>query len=154
MFSTDFIFRQQKNLVDNQKCQAGFRPLCNKILLLCISANKILVTTGVSDDSEETEVWNLETESVCENDLPDYPMKLSYATGGLIGGKPVVCGGLDDDFERSEQCYVLENNRWTFLAEMISKRSSSSSVVTPDGNSLFITGGNLICITLGCQINE
>ena len=33
MFSTDFIFRQQENL-DNQKCQAGFRPLCNKILLL------------------------------------------------------------------------------------------------------------------------
>ena len=33
MFSTDFIFRQQENLVDNQKCQAGFRPLCNKILM-------------------------------------------------------------------------------------------------------------------------
>ena len=24
MFSTDFIFRQQENLVDNQKCEAGF----------------------------------------------------------------------------------------------------------------------------------
>ena len=34
MFSTDFIFRQQENIVDNQKCQAGFRPLCNKILVL------------------------------------------------------------------------------------------------------------------------
>jgi hypothetical protein len=29
--STDCIFRQQGNLVDNQKYQAGFRPLCNKI---------------------------------------------------------------------------------------------------------------------------
>ena len=44
MFSTDFIFRQQenlvdnqKNLVDNQKCQAGFRPLYNKILFLVIT---------------------------------------------------------------------------------------------------------------------
>ena len=36
MFSTDFIFRQQENLVDNQKFQAGFRPLCNKILLFLI----------------------------------------------------------------------------------------------------------------------
>ena len=36
MFSTDFIFRQQENLVDNQKCQAGFRPLCNKILLFFV----------------------------------------------------------------------------------------------------------------------
>ena len=34
MFSTDFIFRQQENLVDNQKCQAEFRLLCNKILIL------------------------------------------------------------------------------------------------------------------------
>ena len=34
MFSTDFILRQQENFVDNQKCQAGFRPLCNKILFL------------------------------------------------------------------------------------------------------------------------
>ena len=33
MFSPDFIFRQQEILVDNQKCQAGFRPLCNKILV-------------------------------------------------------------------------------------------------------------------------
>ena len=36
MFSTNFIFKQQENLVDNQKCQAGFRPLCNKILFLYI----------------------------------------------------------------------------------------------------------------------
>ena len=34
MFSTDFIFRQQENLVDNQKCLAGFRLLCNKILIV------------------------------------------------------------------------------------------------------------------------
>ena len=33
MFSTDYKFRQQENLVDNQKYQAEFRPLCNKILL-------------------------------------------------------------------------------------------------------------------------
>jgi hypothetical protein len=37
MFSTDFIFRKQENLVDNQKCQAGFRSLCNKILLFPMS---------------------------------------------------------------------------------------------------------------------
>ena len=36
MFSTDFIFRQQENLVDNQECQAGFRPLCNKILFILV----------------------------------------------------------------------------------------------------------------------
>ena len=40
MFSTDFIFRQQENLVDNQKCQAGFRLLCNKILFLLVKRQK------------------------------------------------------------------------------------------------------------------
>ena len=42
MFSTDFIFRQQENLVDNQKCQAGFRPLCNKILLSTTTIQALL----------------------------------------------------------------------------------------------------------------
>ena len=42
MFSTDFIFRQQENLVDNQKCQAGFRPLCNKILFLTFCNQGVL----------------------------------------------------------------------------------------------------------------
>ena len=42
MFSTDFIFRQQENLVDNQKCQAGFRPLCNKILEMDLRSEKDL----------------------------------------------------------------------------------------------------------------
>ena len=34
--TVDYLLpRQQENLVDNQKFQAGFRPLCNKILLPC-----------------------------------------------------------------------------------------------------------------------
>jgi hypothetical protein len=32
MFSTYFIIKEQENLVDNKKCQAGFRPQGNKIL--------------------------------------------------------------------------------------------------------------------------
>ena len=44
MFSTDFIFRQQETLVDNQKCQARFRPLCNKILLPALTTFAIFIT--------------------------------------------------------------------------------------------------------------
>ena len=32
---TMYLFRQKENLVDNQKCQVGFRSLCNKILIPC-----------------------------------------------------------------------------------------------------------------------
>ena len=60
MFSTDFIFKQQENFVDNQKCQAGFRPLCNKILFTPLNTFKNLkkkcknVNFSSSDDNDET----------------------------------------------------------------------------------------------------
>ena len=46
MFSTDFIFRQQENLVDNQKSQVGYRPLRNKILFLTFQ-NSCLQTSEI-----------------------------------------------------------------------------------------------------------
>ena len=54
MFSTDFIFRQQENLVDNQKSQAGCRPLRNKILLpswemLKLGEHEIMKTSKKGD---------------------------------------------------------------------------------------------------------
>ena len=51
MFSTDFIFRQQENLIDNQKCQAGFRPLCNKILLLLLKLSEDHVRTAATKNN-------------------------------------------------------------------------------------------------------
>ena len=53
MFSTDFIFRQQENLVDNQKCQAGFRPLCNKILYTYTYLSRAVSNLY----GTETEIW-------------------------------------------------------------------------------------------------
>ena len=53
MFSTDFIFRQQENLVDNQKCCAGFRPLCNKILLLHFIKGALHSSSLEKRDSEK-----------------------------------------------------------------------------------------------------
>ena len=57
MFSTDFIFRQQKNLVDNQKFQAGFRPLCNKILFLSVISNKFQVILSIHDLSKYVGIY-------------------------------------------------------------------------------------------------
>ena len=48
MFSTDYIFRQQENLVDNQKCQAGFRPLCNKTLLPFRKRGQLIFSKAVA----------------------------------------------------------------------------------------------------------
>ena len=46
LFSTDFIFRQQENLVDNEKCHAGFRLLCNKILMYYIEQFSFFLVVG------------------------------------------------------------------------------------------------------------
>ena len=66
MFSTDFIFRQQENLVDNQKCQAGFSPLCIKILLSDLKLNDyvlirliVLMCFFILFPDESLSVWNL-----------------------------------------------------------------------------------------------
>ena len=52
MFSTDFTFRHQENLVDSQKCQAGFRPLCNKILLWTAPYLNAIHMSSIGDDRE------------------------------------------------------------------------------------------------------
>ena len=88
-----------------------------------------------------SEVFNIEAETSCNIEIDEFPIETSFGTGGLVGGKPLICGGKDPDSERSDECYILRNNEWEFLAKMSSKRSSLSSAVTPDGNSLFITGG-------------
>ena len=70
MFSTDFIFRQQENLVDNQKCQAGFRQLCNKIVNLPLVQDtkgsplnpEGQVQTGLSDPDLSLPGWQVAPE--------------------------------------------------------------------------------------------
>ena len=85
MFSTDFIFRQQENFVDNQKCQAGFRSLCNKILFIlftCVFSESIFkfrihrnpsmgVTSGEPTKPME---GNLSTVRISELQLKSSPL--------------------------------------------------------------------------------
>ena len=56
MFSTDFIFKQKENLVDNQKCQAGFRfPL----LLDLGTLLNIVLTIPIRDNDSFLWVTNI-----------------------------------------------------------------------------------------------
>ena len=55
MFSTEFIYRQPENLVDNQKCQAGFRPLCSLQQNTIIKVQKIFLnrTIFITDQEDQ-----------------------------------------------------------------------------------------------------
>ena len=87
MFSTDFLFRQQENLVDNQKCQAGIRPLGNKILLqVSISKKyqniyviKVLILPFMSGDLTMG-LW-----------IPSMISTASYTTIFVIGTSLTTC---------------------------------------------------------------
>ena len=85
---------------------SNFRALCNVIIIL----DAIFVTTGdPNEESIKTEIIDLgHPENVCSG-LPNYPIALEGASGGLLAEKyPVVCGGLDfSTYEYVRDCIVL-----------------------------------------------
>merc|ERR1711970_1395953 len=71
---------------------------------------------------------------------------MSAATGGLVNGSPVICGGYgkaknESSNKMQSSCYSFDtpSQAWKLLAEMNSKRYYPSSVVTNEG--LWVTGG-------------
>ncbi len=74
----------------------------------------MLVAAG---DSEKVEIIDLEyslssstsSRTICE-DLPDFPEVLGGAVGGLVDGKPVLCGGFRN-FNYHKECFILEGKK-------------------------------------------
>merc|ERR1711962_1336636 len=108
----------------------------------------ILVTTGCKLEPEQSALWPdkfyKESEIIstagrkCKS-FPSFPMALYAATGGIVKGAPIVCGG--ELYPSSNQCFIhdLSRNEWRFLSNMTDNRSGASSVVLDD--ALWITGG-------------
>ena len=84
--------------------------------------------------------------TVCTG-LTDYPMSIRYATGGLMNGSPLICGGYGSPTaspgSNSDQsaCYIYNNesHQWQLHANMNNKRSSTASAMLSNG--LWVTGG-------------
>ena len=66
---------------------------------------------------------------------------MTDASGGLLdNGIPVVCGGVNEDWETSGLCYkMISANKWKRIANMSIERSSFSSAVTKWG--FLVVGG-------------
>ena len=101
------------------------------------------MATGYDGDRHDySQVVDMSSTESCSN-LDSYPLKLDGATGGLVNGDPLICGGIIGSSPSTSQssCYKYERslNEWTLIANMNNKRSSHSSCVTTKG--LFITGG-------------
>ena len=77
----------------------------------------------------------------CGN-LPDFPTKLKFAAGGLLGGKPLICGGLVESGSNpipTDECYIYEANSWIFFTSMNHKRQGTMGV-TVDEKTFWIIG--------------
>ena len=69
------------------------------------SINMIIGGTDSNDDyNSDAQIVNLSNETRTCNNFPDYPIAMSYATGAIVQGQPIVCGGLSYPNYYSE-CY-------------------------------------------------
>jgi hypothetical protein len=79
----------------------------------------------------------------CKN-LPNYPLKVGGALGGLgFKDRPKMCGGYNWNVD-NKNCYNLERNEWIPASSMNSKRSSTSFASSPypsEPHKLFVAGG-------------
>ena len=67
----------------------------------CISPNSLCF-------SKRTEVIDLQiTNNRCSK-LESYPTPVTLASGGLLNGKPVICGGQSRSKQTFSHCYILE----------------------------------------------
>ena len=96
-----------------------------------------MVTSGTS---LITEVIDIMDETKICNNLGDFPALVSWTTGGLVDGKPIVCGGQDSVPAYKKECYILEDNIWKLLTSLNEPRSQASGTVL-DSDHLWITGG-------------
>ena len=120
----------------------------------------VMVVTGYPYDVT-TEVVDVEDPNISCDNLPDFPTKLSKlystctlsfinfyfhnnyflntgrATGGLVKGTPIVCGGYDGSSYHDE-CYIFDKI-WQELARMSVVRKEMASVVVND--ALWVAAG-------------
>ncbi len=79
-----------------------------------VQADKLLVTTGYANNAgwlQSSEVIDLiNDDSVSCNDLQDYPKAIDGASGAMVNGQILICGGSQRDHQHMDACYVLGQN--------------------------------------------
>ena len=74
----------------------------------------------------------------CSN-LQNYPIAISGATGAIVSGHPIICGGQLHSIHSECYHHNKASNSWTFLTNMTTQRYYSASV--PVNGKLLVLGG-------------
>merc|ERR1712223_509264 len=77
----------------------------------------------------------------------DFPDGIQEATGNLVDGMPLLCGGIGGEraerYSKAKNCYILRNAAWSQFTKMTDARQTPASGVVKqnDKEALFVTGG-------------
>ena len=104
-----------------------------------------MFVTGGNQERESEVVDIRENSSYCRS-LPVYPLQAQYASGGILDGQPLICGGivgLEESTNAINECYVYNATSlsWALFANMNHKRYGASGV-TLDNKRFLIMGGS------------
>ena len=94
----------------------------------------------------ESEVVDIRKNSSYCRSLPDYPLQAQYASGGILNGQPLICGGmvgLEENNNSINECYVYNATSltWSLFASMNHRRYGASGV-SLDNKRFLIMGGS------------
>ena len=89
----------------------------------------------------DAQMVDLSNQTSSCNNLAEYPIAISSATGAFVYGHPVICGGRLERGSYYSECYRHNkaSDSWTFLTDMSTKRYTSASVPVKD--KLLVLGG-------------
>ena len=101
--------------------------------------SKILVITGIpSNAGRILEIVDIKDSNYHCTKVASFPVQLQGATGGLINGTPLVCGGDDrtNNKRPTSDCFVLDNSGtgWSKKGGLLEPRRYAG------GNSVVING--------------
>ena len=125
-----------------------FKSNNNKTISVSQQDHLLVVTGATQGDNQEreSEVVDIHDNSLYCRSLPDYPLKAQYASGGILNGQPLICGGivgLENSSNATNRCYVYNGTSltWALFANMTHKRYGASGI-TLDNKRFLIMGGS------------
>ena len=84
---------------------------------------------------KKTEIWSHPQTTKTQCALPDFPFKVNGAVGFMTALGPALCGGW-----REKRCFVLNQQQWTPLPNMINERYAASAIEVNKHQTLIIGG--------------
>merc|ERR1711971_574965 len=132
---------RRKDFVKAEEITVKIDKIENEANDLYIGSINLIVGGYDGNPYSDAQIVNLSNETSTCNNFPDYPIAIRSATGAIVDGHPIICGGESEGVNVHSECYLHNKatNSWTFLTNMSTKRKDSASVAVK--GKLLVLGG-------------